>query len=367
MTMKVYPLARPSISDKEEAYVSRALKSGWISSLGPFVDEFEKQFSAFCGARYGVAVSNGTVGLHLTLRAFHIKEGDEVIVPDLSFIATANAVVMAGATPVFCDIDRDTLCIDPAQIRAKITPRTKAIIAVHLYGHPADMDAINEIVSEYGLAVIEDAAEAHGAKVRGKRVGGLGNCAVFSFYANKNLTTGEGGMITTNDLKFAERCRYLRDHAMSKSRRYWHEELGYNYRLTNIQAAIGCAQLDRSEYLLSAKREIFQWYQSNLESTAQIRLNRTASWAENGYWLVCLEFDRDLQIRDHFIERLRTEGIDSRPYFYPMSDMPYFQRADTPVAHEVTKIGLNVPTFVGLSREDVNYICSVIKMLLARE
>jgi perosamine synthetase len=366
MTSKFYPLARPSISDKEEGYVMSALKSGWISSLGPYVDEFEKRFSAFCNARYGIAVSNGTVGLHLTLRALGIKDGDEVIVPDLSFIATANAIVMAGATPVFCDIDREILCIDPALIRGKITNRTKAIIAVHLYGHPADMDAINVIAAEHGLTVIEDGAEAHGAEVRGKRVGGLGNCAVFSFYANKNLTTGEGGMITTNDLEFAERCRYLRDHAMSKSRRYWHEELGYNYRLTNIQAAIGCAQVERAEHLLRAKREIFQWYQSNLEGTAQIRLNRTASWAANGYWLVCLELcNRGSLGRDHFIEALRTKGVDSRPYFYPMSDMPYFETADTPVAHEVTKIGINLPTFVGLTRDDVNYICSAIKMFLA--
>ena len=364
----LYPLARPSITELEQDYVMRAVKSGWISSLGPFVTDFEQRFAAFCGASYGIAVSNGTVGLHLTLRALKIGPGDEVIVPDLSFIATANAVLMAGATPVFCDIDRNTMCIDPSQIRLKITRRTRAIIAVHLYGHPADMDAINEIASEYELPVIEDAAEAHGAKVRGRRVGGLGTCGVFSFYANKSLTTGEGGMITTKDLGLAERCRYLRDHAMSKSRRYWHEELGYNYRLTNIQAAIGCAQLDRVESILCAKNDIFEWYRYNLESTPQIRLNRTASWATNSYWLVCLEVINSPQLRRNcLMEALRVNGVDTRPYFYPMSDMPYFQTANTPVAHEVTRIGLNLPTFVGLTRNDVDYICSAITKFVIQQ
>ena len=364
----LYPLARPSITELEEDYVVRAVKSGWISSLGPFVTDFEQRFATFCGASYGIAVSNGTVGLHLTLRALKIGPGDEVVVPDLSFIATANAVLMAGATPVFCDIDRDTMSIDPARIRPKITRRTRAIVAVHLYGHPADMDAINEIASEYELPVIEDAAEAHGAKVRGRRVGGLGTCGVFSFYANKNLTTGEGGMITTQDLRLAERCRYLRDHAMSKSQRYWHEELGYNYRLTNIQAAIGCAQLDRVESILSAKNEIFEWYRYNLESTPQIRLNRTASWATNSYWLVCLEVINSPPLRRNcLMEALRAKGVDTRPYFYPMSDMPYFQTADTPVAHEVARIGLNLPTFVGLTRNDIDYICSAITTFVTQQ
>jgi perosamine synthetase len=272
---------------------------------------------------------------------------------------------MAGATPVFCDIDPDTMCIDPAQIRVKLTKRTKGIIAVHLYGHPADMDAIVDIASQYELLVIEDAAEAHGAQVRGRRVGGLGNCGVFSFYANKNLTTGEGGMITTNDSQLAERCRYLRDHAMSRSRRYWHEEPGYNYRLTNIQAAIGCAQLDRVESILSAKRQVFEWYRSNLECAVQIRLNRTALWATNSYWLVCMELcNPETMQRDRLIQALRASGIDTRPYFYPMSDMPYFPTADTPVAHQLSTSGLNLPTFVGLTRDDVTYICTAITTFL---
>jgi perosamine synthetase len=367
MNDKFYPVAQPSITDKEHANVESALKSGWISSLGPHVGEFERRFAEFCGATYGIAVSNGTVGLHLALRALGVEEGDEVIVPDLSFIATANTVLMAGATPIFCDIDRETLCIDAAQIAAKITARTKAVVPVHLYGHPADMDAINALARGHGLKVIEDAAEAHGAEMRGRRVGGLGDCGVFSFYANKNLTTGEGGMITTNDARLAERVRLLRDHAMSKTRRYWHEELGYNYRLTNIQAAIGCAQLDRVEFLLERKREIFAWYRENLASIPNVAVNRTAPWAKNAYWLVCLELrDGDEMRRDRFMQALRGKGIDSRPYFYPMSDMPYFQDANTPVTHEVAKIGINLPTYVDLRREDVDYICSEIGVALAQ-
>jgi perosamine synthetase len=359
---KNYPIARPSITERERENVDKAISSGWISSAGPYVEEFEARFSAMCGAKYGVAVSNGTVALHLALRAIGVKSDDEVIVPDLSFIATANAVLMAGATPVFCDIDPETLCIDPNEISNKLTSRTKAIIPVHLYGHPADMDAINSVAKEHGLVVIEDAAEAHGAVVRGRRVGGIGDCATFSFYANKNITTGEGGMITTNDLATAERCRFLRDHAMNKDRRYWHEELGYNYRLTNLQAAIGCAQLDRFDDLSSAKAQIFQWYKNELGNLRQVRLNRTASWAINSYWLICCEFPEFTEAeRNSIMISLGKEGIDSRPYFYPMSDMPYYQTAHTPIAHKIAKIGINLPTFIGLTREDVGYICSQVR------
>ena len=261
---KFIPVSRPSIGEKEIAYVSDAIASGWVSSLGPYIESFERGFAEFVGTNYALTASNGTTGLHLALVAAGIKAGDEVVVPDLTFIATANAVVHAGAKPVFADIDAETLCIDPQAAARVITPRTRAIIPVHLYGHPADMDAINAIADAHGLLVIEDAAEAHGATYKGQRVGGLGKCGVFSFYGNKVITSGEGGMITTNDEALYQTAKRLRDHAMSPTRRYWHEEIGYNYRITNLQAALGLAQLERIEDFIQRRREIMDWYRAGL-------------------------------------------------------------------------------------------------------
>ncbi|WGM40033.1 DegT/DnrJ/EryC1/StrS family aminotransferase [Caulobacter sp. NIBR1757] len=358
MPERSYPVSRPSIGALEAEYVLDAVQSGWISSIGPYVTRFESDFAAFCETRHAVAVSNGTVALHLAMMAYDIGPGDEVIVPDLSFIATANSVLMAGATPVFCDIEPETLCLDPAALESLITPRTKAVMPVHLYGHPADMPAINAVAARHGLKVIEDAAEAHGAAVLGKPVGGLGDCATFSFYGNKNLTTGEGGMITSDDDAFIARCRVLRDHAMSPTRRYWHEELGYNYRMTNLQAALGCAQLERSEALLEGRRRVFAMYRQRLEGVPGLKLSRTAQWARHAHWLVCVEIEGlDHDRREAFMDRLRARGIDTRPYFYPMSHMPYLTQAATPVASRYAQIGLNLPTYIELEQADIDYIC----------
>jgi len=358
---RFYPVSQPSVGERELRYVTDAVQSGWISSIGPYVTRFEADFAAFCGTAHAVSVANGTVALHLALRAYGIGEGDEVIVPDLSFIATANAVLMAGATPVFCDIDAHTLCLDPALIEARVTERTRAVMPVHLYGHPADMAAINALARRHGLKVIEDAAEAHGAEVDGRRVGGLGDCGTFSFYGNKNLTTGEGGMITSNDAAFIERCRLLRDHAMSPARRYWHEELGYNYRMTNLQAALGCAQLDRAAELLGGRRALFAEYSKRLGDRPGLRLNRTAPWARNGYWLVCVEMEGLTEERRATVmQNLRERGVDTRPYFYPMSAMPYFSPAQTPVAHAASASGFSLPTYMGLEADDIDYICDQV-------
>ena len=357
MSKRFYPASIPSIGELEIQYVTDAVRSGWVSSLGAYVTRFEADFAAFCGVDNAISVSNGTVALHLALVGLKIGAGDEVIIPDLSFIATANAVLMSGAKPVFCDIDSETLCIDPDAIEALITPNTKAIIPVHLYGHPANMPAITRISAAHDLEVIEDAAEAHGAEIDGLRVGRFGHCATFSFYGNKNLTTGEGGMITTNDAELAERLRMLRDHAMSATERYWHMELGYNYRITNLQAAVGCAQLERADELLNGRAEVYEMYASALAATSGIRINRTANWAHNTYWMVCAEINGLCQEKRHECMReLRERGIDTRPYFYPMSDMPYLEPAPTPVAHAVSQIGINLPTYIGLTEADVGYI-----------
>lgn len=360
------PISQPSITNKEIDYVTEAVTSTWISSLGKYIDRFEVEFADFCDARYAICVSNGTVAIQLALSAHGIGEGDEVIMPNLSFIATANAVLHCNAKPVFADIDPYNLCIDPKSIEALITKRTKAIMPVHLYGHPAQMDVILEIANRHGLWVIEDAAEAHGATVNGKKVGSWGHCATFSFYGNKNLTTGEGGMITTDDEDFYNRCKYLRDHAMSKERRYWHTAPGFNFRMTNIQAALGCAQLERIEELMEKRREIFGWYQKHLAKYNGVHLNRTSDWATNAYWLVCLENRSwDLESRDRFMTELKKRGVDSRPFFYPMSQMPYIdEKPNTPVAERVYKQGINLPTYYDLKEEQVKFICKVIIQLL---
>src|SRR6201996_1204001 len=291
MADRFLPISQPLIGSREKELVLAALDSGWVSSIGKYIDEFEAGFARYCGTEYALTASNGTTGLHLALAALGIGPGDEVIVPDLPFVASANAVAYTGATPVLADIDPDTLCLDPASVKSRLSPRTKAIMPVHLYGHPADMDALNEIADSNGLAIVEDAAEAHGAEYRGRRVGGLGKCGVFSFYGNKIITTGEGGMLTTNDADFFARAKRLRDHAMSPQRRYFHEERGFNYRITNLQAALGVAQLERIDDFLNRRTEIMGWYTAAIVSSDRVRLNRVSNWAKSAFWMVCLEVD----------------------------------------------------------------------------
>jgi perosamine synthetase len=357
------PISKPSITQKEIDYVTDAVTSTWISSLGKYIDRFETEFAVFCGSKNAIAVSNGTVAIHLAAHAMGLGDGDEVIMPNLSFIATANAIMLTGAKPVFADIDPFNLCIDPAKIESLITTKTKAILPVHLYGHPSDMIAINAIAQKHNLWVIEDAAEAHGASINGKRVGSWGNCATFSFYGNKNITTGEGGMITTDDDVLARKCRYLRDHAMTKEKRYWHTAMGFNYRMTNIQAALGCAQLERIDELMALREKVFSIYKRELKGIEHVSLNRTSNWAHNSYWLICLEIENYTEIeRDNLMLRLKEKMVDSRPYFYPMSMMPYINvNPDTPVCFSTYKKGINLPSFVTLTEEDIVYICSILK------
>src|ERR1700736_2352778 len=304
------PISKPMIGAREKQLVLDALDSGWVSSIGKYIDEFEEKFASYCGTEYALAVSNGTTGLHLALATLGIEAGDEVIIPDLTFVATANAVAYTGATPVLADVDAGPLCLDPLSVKSRITPRTRAIVPVHLYGHPADMDALTAIAEAHGLAIIEDAAEAHGAEYKGRRVGGLGKCAVFSFYGNKIITTGEGGMLTTNDHSFYQRARRLRDHAMSAEKRYFHEERGFNYRITNLQAALGVAQLERIDDFLDRRSEIMNWYTCEIATTNHVRLNRVKNWAKSAFWMICLEVDwLDDARRDAFMRALRARGI----------------------------------------------------------
>ncbi len=363
--MNFIPISQPSITQKEIYYVTDAIKSGWVSSLGKYIDKFEEKFAEFCGTKYALATSNGTVALHLALVSLGIKEDDEVIIPDFTFIATANAVKYTGAKVVTVDIEEDTLCINPKEIAKAITPKTKAIIPVHLYGHPANMEEIKKISKKYNLFVIEDAAEAHGAEIGGKKVGSFGDVSIFSFYGNKIMTSGEGGMITTNNKELYEKMKYLRDHAMSKEKRYWHTEIGYNYRMTNLQAALGVAQLERIDELLNKKREIFEWYKEYLKDIPDIKLNFQKDGYKNVYWMICLEvIGYDERKRDILIKKLKEKGIDSRPFFYPISDMPMYEKADTLVTYKVYQRGINLPSFFDLKKEEVKYICKQLREVL---
>ncbi|CAK0754610.1 GDP-perosamine synthase [Gammaproteobacteria bacterium] len=359
------PVSQPSISNTEIDYVTDAVRSGWVSSLGPYIEQFEHRFAELCGSKYALTTCNGTTALHLALVSLGVKPGDEVIVPDLTFVATANAVACAGATPVTVDVDAETLCLSPEAFECAITPRTRAVIPVHLYGHPSDMDAINAIAKAHKLFVIEDAAEAHAAEYKGRPVGSLGCCGVFSFYGNKIITSGEGGMITTDDETLYNTARRLRDHAMSPTKRYWHEEIGYNYRMTNLQAALGVAQLDRFADLSARRKELMDWYRGYLGHRADIRLNRQASWAKSAHWMLCLEIDHLTDAsRQRLMSDLRTRSIDSRPYFYPVSDLPMYPDANTPVSHRIAPTGLNLPFYVGLKREEVEFICRQFEQAL---
>lgn len=352
------PVSKPYISQSDMDCVNDAVKSGWVSSLGAYIDEFESRFAAFCGTKYALTVSNGTVGLHLALVAYGIGPADEVIVPDLTFVATANAVRMAQATPVMVDVSRDTYCIDPEQVIRAITPRTKAIMPVHLYGHPANMSALRDIAAAHRLHLIEDAAEAHGASIGGSRVGALGDCAVFSFYGNKIITSGEGGMITTDDEALFNRLQHLRDHAMSKEVRYWHTEVGFNYRMTNMQAALGVSQLKQIDHFIARRAELLTQYRGLLEPRG-IECNPVVD-ANPVNWMTCAVVDGlGREQRDRVIALMREQGMDARPFFFPVSRLPMYGGGANPVSHALSESGFNLPTFVELEPDRVSEVCSV--------
>lgn len=367
---KMLPVAAPIIGEREIAYVTDAIRSGWVSSIGPYIDRFEEAFARFVGVKHAIAVSNGTVALHLALHALGVGPGDEVIVPDLTFAATAHAVLQTGAEPVFADVEPDTWCIDPRAVERAISPRTRAILPVHLFGHPADMTALLALAKDRALAVLEDAAEAHGAQVSGVMVGALGKAATFSFYGNKIMTTGEGGMVTTDDASFAQRCRFLKDHGMSAERRYFHTELAFNYRMTNLQAALGVAQLEQIDTLIAHKRRIMEGYRAALAGVTgagappqkRVQLNVERPSCRNVYWMVCAVLADDVPLdRAEVQARLRARGIDTRPFFAPMSALPHLASYRTvgatgercEVSERLGRRGLNLPSGCGLTDADV--------------
>jgi perosamine synthetase len=367
MARPFIPVSEPELGEEELANVVTAVRSGWISSLGEFVVEFENEFATYCGARHGIATSNGTTALHLALAAAGVGPGDEVLVPTLTFVATANAVRYCGAEPVFVDATADTWTMATA-LEARLTPRTRAVVPVHLYGHPCDMDPIVAVARRHGLAVIEDAAEAHGAEYRGRRVGALGTIGCFSFYGNKIMTTGEGGMCVTDDGVLAERMRLLRDHGMDPKRHYWHEVVGFNYRMTNVQAAIGAAQVKKLPRFVAKKRDIAGWYQEALAPLARagrIGLAPEAAWARNAFWMYSIILADPRVSRDAVRARMRERGVDSRPFFHPVHTLPPYAVGESlPVSESLAAAGLNLPSGGRLERADVETVVAALASAL---
>jgi perosamine synthetase len=352
------PIAAPELGSEELENVVRAVKSGWVSSKGPFIEEFEKNFAAYIGTKYSVSASNGTTALHLALAALGIRKGDEVLVPSLDFISVANAVTYVGAKPVFVDSHKDYWCMNPAKI--KVNKRTKAIIAVHIYGHPCDMDKIMAIAKEHNLLVIEDCAESHGAEYKGQKTGTFGVISCFSFFGNKIITTGEGGMCLTDDAELAQKMRILRDHGMNPQRKYWHDVIGFNYRMTNLQAALGVAQLKKIDALISKKRQIAHKYNELLRDFSGFTLPPEMPWAKNVYWLYSVLVDAS--IRNKIILHLEKQGIESRPFFFPSHLMPPHKTGvSLPVAEELSARGLNLPSGTTLPEVQIGEVVTALK------
>ncbi len=362
------PVAAPVLDGREAEYVQECIETEWISSNGRFIGAFEKAFAEFCGVKHAIATNNGTTALHLALVALGIRPGDEVIVPTLTYIASANCVRYCDAVPVFVDSESQSMNMDPASVAAAITPRTRAIIPVHLYGHPVDMDPIREVAEKHGIFIVEDAAEAIGAEYKGKRVGGLGTCATFSFFGNKIITTGEGGMVTTDDDELAAKLRLYRGQGMDPERRYWFNVIGYNYRMTNVAAAIGLAQMEKVDQHLGRRAEIASLYRQKLSALADhIELPTTANWAKHSYWMYVITLkDSVRKSRDEVMAALDRENIETRPVFYPMHDMPpYKEDRAYPVADRLSARGINLPTHGRMTERDIDRIVAALARAVA--
>jgi perosamine synthetase len=369
MNPRKIPVASADLSGDEEKYVVDAIRSSWVSSTGAYIARFEREFAGLCGARASVGVCNGTVALHLALLALDVRPGDEVLVPSLTFIATANACRYVGAEPVFVDVDPKTWCIDPAKIEAAVTPKTRGIIPVHLYGHPADMDALCHLAGVHGLWVVEDAAEAHLARYKGRPTGGLAPLATFSFYGNKIFTCGEGGALVLSDPQLELRIRTLRGQGMDPERRYYFPVTGYNFRMTNVQAAMLCAQLERREAIIKQRQRVFAAYRERLAAVPGIGMQPRAEWAEPAPWLYSIVVDEEAygRTRDELAALLAQDGIETRPFFVPLHRLPPFRGGSKargehlPETDHLAERGLNLPTYNTLGEGDIDYVADRIR------
>lgn len=362
---KLILTAGPSITDKEISYVNDAITNGWNENWNKYIVKFEESFAKYIGVKYAMTTSSCTGAMHLALKALGVKEGDEVLVPEITWVATASVVTYVGAKPVFVDVENDTWCMDPKSVKSSITSRTKAIMPVHLYGHPADMDEITEIANHHNLYVLEDAAPSLGAEYKGKKTGSLGNASAFSFQGAKIATTGEGGIFLTDDSDLFKRVVKLGDHGRSLTKALWNDEVGHKYKMSNIQAALGLAQLERIEELVAKKRQIFSWYANHLKEIDGVSLNVERQGYHNIYWMTTMILDKDFGItRDDLITKLKKWNIDSRPVFYPLSHFPMFEKRQNKNAERLSSRGINLPSGHNLMKDDVEYICEVIKIIL---
>jgi perosamine synthetase len=371
MAQSFIPVAAPVLAGNEKKYVMDCLESTWISSRGEYIEKFETAFADFCGVKHARSCTNGTTALHLALLALGVGPDDEVIVPTLTFVATANAVKYCGAHPIFIDSEPRTWNMNPALIEARITPRTRGIIVVHLYGHPVDMDPIMSIARRHGLFVLEDAAEAHGAVYKNQVVGSIGDIATFSFFGNKVLSTGEGGMVVTNDEQLARTVHTLKEQGMDPNRRYWYPVIGYNYRMTNIAAAIGLAQVEKAEWHIQRRLEVAGWYREQLEHTPGLLMQVEEEWARHVYQFFTIVLGKDVPVtREQVIAHLLGRGIEGRPVVYPMHTLPPYSdsrmEGEFPVAEVIASRGINLPTWAGLAREDVRNICDALLEVIGR-
>ena len=363
----IIPVCEPTLGGNEMKYVQQAIETNWISSAGRFIRDFEARFAEACGVNYGIACANGTVAMHLAMATLGLEPGDEVIIPTFTMIATANAVTYCGAKPVLVDMEPEYWQMDLNQVEDKITPRTKAIVPVHIYGHPTDMDPLMALAEKHGITVIEDAAESHGAEYKGRRTGGLGHAAGFSFYGNKIITTGEGGMVTTNDRELARLAWNLRDHAFSQERHFWHKYVGFNYRMTNLQAAVGLAQVEQLDSFVAARRRNALEYNCRLHGVPGIRTPAEAPWAKNVYWMYGILVDEKEfgMNRDALRRELADHGVETRNFFIPMHTQPIYWKQfygeRYPVAEDLCKRGFYLPSASSLTLDEIEYVTDVIR------
>jgi perosamine synthetase len=366
---KSYPVCEPVLDGREVEYVTDAVSSGWISSAGPYLDRFETDFARYAGTKHAVAVCNGTAALQVAVRALDLPRGSEVVLPSFTIVSCALAVVDSGLVPVFVDVDPETWTLTAEGVRDALSEKSSAIMAVHMYGHPAEMDPILELGRGRGLRVIEDAAEAHGGTYRGRPCGSLGEVATFSFYANKLVSTGEGGMVTTDDARLAERVRSLRNLAFRSAQRFVHDELGWNFRMSNVLAALGVAQLETAERHLAARRQIAGWYRTRLGRLPGLQLQTERPWATNTFWMIGMVLGPERGVDAAALaRRLAAAGIQTRPFFQPLHSQKPFARwsarwsersfAET---ERLARWGLYLPSSVSLTENDVDSICAVVR------
>lgn len=372
------PVSEPLLSGNEAAYIQDCLRTGWVSSSGEYLDRFEQDWARYCGMAHGIAVSSGTAALQVAIDALRLEAGDEVILPGFTIISCALAVLRAGGIPVLVDCDPETYCMDPVQVASAVTSRTRAIMPVHIYGHPVDMDPLLDLAARHGLAIVEDAAEAHGCEYRSqrsgagewRRCGGIGTASVFSFYANKLVTTGEGGMVLTDSDEFAARCRSLRNLYMTVPR-FVHAELGHNYRLTNLQAAMGVAQVERMPEILERKRHIRATYDRLLAGIAGLALPPQKPWARINNWMYAVVLAEGIAMdAAEFAERLRQKGVDTRPFFLGMHEQPalralgLFDGLRLPVTERLSRRGLYLPSGLTLTDAQMESVADAVRSVL---